>query len=101
MSARKTAEDEASTDAGDLPFDLREAAVAPALEHRAYAAAIARAMGISAENAVALQQANGELAVVATGKSVNQILASLRPSAITRGGRAGDIEPHPVKQKES
>ena len=92
MSARKAAEDETPAAAGDAPVNLLDLAVGLALEHRAFAAATARAMALGAENALALQQANGELAISATGKSVSRILDGPLPGLIPS---SDDTQPDP------
>ena len=92
MSAKKADEDETPTEAGAPPVNLLELAVGPALEHRAYAAATARAMALAAENALALQHANGELAISATGKSVSRILDGPLPGLIPSGDAQPDSD---------
>jgi len=100
MSARKAAEVETSAEEVDPALDLTAVASGLALAHRDYAVGIANAMAVAAENAIALQQANGELALTATGKSVNTILNGPLPGLFPR--QADNLaSTTPTAQKDS
>jgi len=100
MSARKAAEVETSAEEVDPALDLTAVASGLALAHRDYAVGIANAMAVAAENAIALQQANGELALTATGKSVNTILNGPLPGLLPR--QADNLaSTTPTAQKDS
>jgi hypothetical protein len=100
MSARKAAEDETPADAGEPPINLIEVAIGPALEHRAYAAAVAHAMALSAENTVAAQQTGDQIGATVTGKSVNRILTGPLPGLVP-SGESAETEFDPDSQKET
>ncbi len=99
MSAKKAGGDEMPSEAVDPPFDLVTIAASLALEHRAYAAGVGRAMAIAAENAVSQQQTNDSIAATATGKSVNRILTGPLPGLVPL--QDDNLERDPHSQKES
>ena len=100
MSAKKAGGDGTPSEAAvDPPFDLVTIAAGLALEHRAYAAGVGRAMAMAAENAVSQQQTNDSIAATVTGKSVNRILTG--PLAGLVPGPDDNLERDPHSQKES